>query len=350
MAGRARGMRGGGAAALFAARMTDEVEPTEAEIEELTIEGEPDENLEIQVEAEHEEDDEPAVDYSHVESEPEDDEPAVEAPDALADLQKQLATLQAEREADKARRAVDDEATELRQHRDAIAGGIKRAQSDLVAAKSVYAKAAAAGDWDRAADAQASMASITTDIKQFEEAAEEVKSAVEAFNRGVRRKPAITTTQPAGDPFDQAVATMTPKSQEWCKTNKADLIKSPARAARAQAANLEATEKGIALDSPEYFAHMNKAMGYQMPNTKQPRPTGQARVAAPAGGRASTSGGGKVEVKLSRDEIAMAKTLFPGDANAVKRYAANKAEIIKNGQDRSRGGPTYSNVSQNARR
>jgi hypothetical protein len=349
-----RGRRGG-AAALFAARMTEEVEPTDEEIQNFGDVPDPaddDPADDEPADVDEPEDDGPSIDYSHVEDEPADEEPEPEkpaAPDAVAELRAQLEAMQAERDAEKARAAVLDEAAELRQNQVTISRALGAAKGSLTAAKADYAKAAAAGDWTTAAEHQAAIAAATADIREFEGAQDEVAAAVEAFNRGKRRTPEAAPKQQQADPFEAAIAVMSDPSKEWCRRNKADLQKSPARGAKAQAVHLEAVDAGIKPDTPEYFDYLDKEMGYRTvtKTTKTPRPTGQPRVAAPAGGRSGPPAGNSAgEVKLSADEVAIAKTL----GMTTKKYAAYKLDIIKNGKDTSRGGPTYSNVSHLARR
>jgi len=349
-------MRRGGAAALFAARMTDEIEIPDDETEEIEAVEEGDEPEDDGVA----DDPGPSIDYSHAEDEDdgedeEEDEPApaVVVPDAVAELRAQLATMQAERDAEKARNAVNDEALELRSHQTNINRAINGARGAMETAKAAFATHSAAGDWTKAAEAQADMAGITADLREFETAADEVKQAVAAFNSGVRRKPADAPKQPQQqtDPFEVAIANLTEKTKDWVRANKADITKSPARGLKAQALDLEAQEQGLKLDSPEYFAYLDKHMGYKTTVTKKPKPTGRAQVAAPSGGRSGAPSGngggdGPMDVKLSRAEVEMAKAMNM----TTKKYAERKAEIIKNGKDRSRGGPTYSNISHNARR
>ncbi len=343
-----RGRRGG-AAALFAARMTEELEPTDEEIETFGV---PDTDPADDTPTDDEpEDDGPSIDYSHIEDEPADEESEPEKPaepDAVAELRAQLDAMQAERDAEKARAAVLDEAASLRQDQVTVSRALGQAKGALNTAKADYAKAAAAGDWTTAAEHQATIAAATADIREFEGAADEIAKAVEDFNRGKRRAAESAPKQPA-DPFETAISNMSDASKEWCRRNKADLQKSPARGVKAQALHLEAVDAGLKPDTAEYFAYLDEQMGYQpvtKKTTKTPRPTGQPRVAAPAGGRSGVPSAGANDVKLSADEVAMAKQM----GMSTKVYAARKLEIIKNGKDPSRGGPTYSNTSHLARR
>lgn len=344
-----RGRRGGGgAAAIYAARMTDEVEVKDEDNPLLNGEVDTSDPADDDPQEDpaddpvYEEDEpEPQIDLSHEEDE---DDPAE---DPVADLQRQLADLKAERDAEKAARLRDDETAQLRQHEAAITNGHRRATAALKEAKAAYATAAAAGNWDAAADAQADMAQITADIRDFEVAADEVKAAISNVGK---RKPA-QQPKPAAtdDPFEAFIAPMSEKSQAWMRTNKADLLKSQARGMKAQAAHLEAVESDIKPDTPEYFAHLDKAMGYKSmakQPQKTPKPTGRPRVAAPAGGSAGVPSTGRNEVRLSRDEVAIAKSM----GMSLKAYAANKARIIENGRNPNRGGLVYTSQQPGARR
>lgn len=331
-----RGRRGG-AAALLASRMSEEIDVSEDEREEIDgLDVEPEPIIE-------EEPDDPTPDYSHIEPEPEpEDDP--EPTDALDDLQRQLAELRGQNEALKGQ-AERGEAAELAADQAHVVTALNAAKGDLASAQADYEAAAAKGDWKTAATAQSKMALAAADLREYQGALDEVKAAITRFNKGERRAQPATPAAPA-DPFEAAISVMSDKSKEWCRKNKADLQRSPSRGAKAQAAHLEAVDAGIKPDTPEYFAFLDKQMGYEV-TTRKPKPTGQARVAAPAGARSAPTRGGEItEVKLSAAEVQMARSM----GMSTKEYAANKRELIKNGQDPARTGPRYSAQSAGNRR
>ena len=332
-------MRRGGAAALLASRMSDPIEPDEDE-EHLddTDDGASDEPEPI---VDEPDEPEPSIDYSHEEpSEAEEPAPEAEEPDELAALQAQLATLQgknAELERDR-----DD--AELSGQHAAVVGAHRQASADLDKATANYEAAAAKGDWKAAGKAQVEIARAAADVREFENAAEEIKQAIDR-NRKTPRQPQ-REQQPAagGDGFERAIAKMSDASKQWCRAHKADLASDPLRGELAKAAHIIAVSHGIKVDTPEYFAHLDKQMGYE-PVTKKPngsaaRPVGKPRVAAPSGGRAAPRGD-VGEIRLSAAEVDMAKSL--GMTN--KAYAARKKELILNGKDSSRSGPRYTQNS-----
>jgi hypothetical protein len=340
-----RGRRGA-AAALLASRMTEEIEIDDDEREEIDgLDAGADDEPEPEIEDDGADED-TAPDYSHIEPEP-DPEPEVPT-DALDDLQRQLAELRGQNEA-LSKQAERGEAAELAADQAHVVGALNAAKAELARGRADYEAASAAGKWSVAAAAQEKMALAAADLREYEGALDEVKAAITRFNKGERRaQPAASAAVPT-DQFEAAISTMGDKSKEWCRKNKADLQKSPARGQRAVTAHLEAVEAGHKVDTPEYFKFLDKQMGYETvtTTTRKPKPTGQARVAAPGGSRSAPPRGGSItEVKLSAAEVATARAL----GMTTKEYAANKRELIQNGKDASRSGPRYSEQSHANRR
>jgi hypothetical protein len=341
MANRARR---GGAAAMYASRQTDEIEVDEDE----DVTTEPDEHDEpdddgpaVVEEAEPEPDELP--DYSHEEPEPAADEPEDDT-DGVKALQRQLAELQGEN-AELQKKADRGEGAELAAQQAIITNALAGAKGDLITAQEEYERAAAAGEWNKAANAQAAMAAAVADVREYEAAADELAGTIEAFKK---RPPAKPKQAAPADPFEANIANFPEKSREWCRKNRDDLTKSVARGKLAEAGHWLAVDAGIQPETPEYFAYLDKHMGYggtevtkKQQSRPSTRPTGQPRVAAPGGARSAAPRGGAGEVVLSRAEVNMAKTM----GISVKEYAKNKAEIIKNGKDPTRPGLRYSSQS-----
>lgn len=334
----------GSAAARYAARQTEEIEVSEDDEEIVIDEPDGDDEPEIVID---EPDPDPAdnlPDYSH-EEDPE-PEPKAE-PDALEVLQARLSDLQTQNAALE-QQARQGEAATLTSQRTLILSGLREAQGDLETAKAEYAVHAKAGDFVKVAEAQAKITEATIAIGQLKEGHEEIKAAIETFNKRPKAQPAA-----AADPFEAAIVGMSEPAKVWCRKNKADLTKSMVRSETAKVGHLAALEAGVTPDTPEYFAFLDKHMGYgaaPMPKNTKPgaalkRPVGQPRVAAPGGGRAAPVKGAN-DVSLSRAEVNMAKAM----GVSLKEYAANKAEIIKNGRDPSRGGLQYSANTAHSRR
>lgn len=331
--------RTGGAAARLAAALTDDIDMPEGEEPEADaiVMDDPTEGDEPEIEVitdEPEPEADLAPDYSHEAAEPEDEpEPAAPAAakeDAISALQRQLAELQGRTdraEAAAARNAVEDEYADA-------ANVLRGAQHAATRAEGKLADAFKANDAAAVAKAQRELTQITADLVEIERHEESVRRKVELAREGKLPAPARPQSQHA-DPFEAHIAGMTPASQEWCRTHKADLTKD-GRDRVAVAAHTIALARGLKSDTPEYFKFLDAQMGYEAepvtttPKTKTPaarKPVGRAQTAAPAGGGISARSG-VTEVKLSRAEIQMAQSMNI----SIKDYAANKAKIIKNGE------------------
>lgn len=334
-------MRRGAAADRLAARMTEDIviDDDEALVIDEPGDDEPDETVVIEDEPEEPA---PTIDTSHEDDE-EEDEP--EEIDGLADLKKQLDAM-SQRNQQLEAAVADGTVAEIEGQLRELDTAIAVSKRNLQSARDDFAAKLAAGDHKGAADAQLKITETHADVREFEGAAAEIKTQLSAA-----KKPAPRV---ASDPFEASIAGVTEKSKEWCRANKADLQKSPARGHKAMAAHMEALDAGIKADTPEYFDFLNEQMGYKpavTKTTKTAKPVGKARVAAPGGSRSAPARGGDVtEVRLSQKEIEFARTLFPNDKNPSKRYADQKKELIKNGRDPSRSGPRYSQQTEANRR
>lgn len=348
-----RARRGGGAADRFIARQTEEITVDGDENDALQMNAAPPDD-EPDIDIDIEEDNEPPFepDYSHdpdheqnhQERQPEEPEPE---PDGVAVLKRQLEEMRGERDALR-QRADAGEIAELEANQARLQHATTAARQALASAKADFKAAMGANDADKAADAQEAIATAAADIRQFEDAADDLKNAI-AHRKANPRQPARQAQQPAGDPQERVIASFDARLQPWIRQNKADLFKSEARGKMAEAAHFGALDAGLAEFSPEYFDHMNKTMGYEVAPKRQQqaprRPVGRAQTAAPTGSRAN---GGRPanEVSLSRAEVQIAAAM----GMSVKKYAANKAKIIENGKDPANGGHKYSAQTQHSRR
>lgn len=334
----------GGAAARYAAAMTEDIDIPE---DDTPPGGEPEQITVIEDEPEPEADNLP--DYSHEEAAEPDAEPetpaaAVAPPDAIAELQQQLAALRGDLDAANAK-VADAETVRLQGELAQVSAGHAAAVALADRLEGAIRDASARGDHAAIAKANRELAGVVQDIRDFEADAADIKRAIQ---QPQRTKAAPAAPAQAGDPFEAHISTMTPASQAWCRQNRADLTK-PGRDRVAVASHTVAVARGLKPDTPEYFKFLNEQMGYGdapavTKTTKAPPPTGRAQAAAPVSGG---SRGGVTEIKLSRAEIEIARNL----GMTTKAYAAQKAEIIKNGNDSNRTGPKYSqHTGHSARR
>lgn len=327
--------RTGGAAARLAAALTDDIDMPEGEEPEVDaiVMDDPTDEPEVEViEDDPAPEDDLAPDYSH-EAADEEPAPAPAAPasgeDAIASLQRQLDELRGERAATTARNVVEEEYANVSNVLAGAKAAAERAEGKL-------ADAFKAQDAKGVAAAQRELTQITTDLVEIERIEGELRHKVKLAREG---KLPVQQPQSQVDPFEAHISGMAPASQEWCRKHKADLTK-PGRDNVAVAAHTLALARGLEINTPEYFKFLDAQMGYEAEpvttptpktKTKTPaaarKPVGRAQTAAPAGG-VSPRGGGVTEVRLSRAEVEIARSM----GMTPKDYAANKAKIISNGK------------------
>jgi hypothetical protein len=245
----------------------------------------------------------------------------------------------ARQEAEEAARSARTEAQETRQT--SLDRGLESAKAASDAAKSEYTAAMEAGDWKKAAEAQEKLADARSDLRMYEYQ----KQSQE--RQPVTRDPAIQ-----GDPIDayiNNVGRTTPNSANWLRSHR-DWITDPQKNAKLTSAHWDAVGEGIAVDSPEYFAHVERKIGM----TKEAEKTNGGAVArkpavpvaavSPSPG--GTSGGGGVEVKLTKGEALNAtdgtlvwnyddpsgqKRFKKGDPIGLQEMARRKRELKAQG-------------------
>jgi hypothetical protein len=225
-----------------------------------------------------------------------DDEPHGEAPgDAVGDLKGQVAALQRQAAAEKARA----DRVERDNYAAQIRAGRENAQYAAQAAAAEFASAAEEGDFTRQADAQRRIARAEAEALRLQEA-----------EAGIPRQ-----TQVSGDPIEAAIASRTPQTQAWFRSHPdqarafALLMTGQAsgddlkRARKLSAAHEDALAEGYTADSPEYFGHVEKFIGITGERQRRSSPP-----AAPVSGASWAGGGsrGGTQVTLTAGEAAAA--------------------------------------------
>lgn len=134
-----------------------------------------------------------------------------------------------------------------------VASAIDSVKRDQEVLKAHLRDAMAVGDFDRAANLQASMAANFTKLNQLESGFEEMKNAPRPA------PPALP--QPSGDDLvDDLIGRVTPKSADWLRDNKKHLP--DARSIRIMArAHEDAVDSGITPESDEYFRFVEGRLG-----------------------------------------------------------------------------------------
>lgn len=284
-------------------------------------------------------------------SEDDDREPALkDDDDPFSDLEKQLATLKKRAE------NVEAENVQLRQHAEASEADVVLSQQAVIGhaianSNNVLRQATAeldaalkGQDGARAAKAQRAIIRAEMDLADYERAADELKTEIEQAKRKPKEQP---KPKGSGDAYLDSIAHMDKQAQDWLVKNRGDIEGNPKRATRAVAAHNLALTEDIAPNTPEYFAFLDKQMGYpngkasDVTTKKRERTTAKRQVSAPGGGRAS-SNNGRREVHLTAAERQTATAM----GMTAAKYAANKLQIEENGRNNADGLRFYRDSNQ----
>lgn len=255
----------------------------------------------------------------------------------------------ARQEADAARTAVT--ASNL----DTITTALNAATAEIDAAERDYKIAAESGDATAMAASTRRMAKAEALILRYDEA----KSDIEA--RKAAPTPERRTSAP--DPVEAYVQGRTEPTARWLREHR-EFVTDPRKNAKLTSAHWDAVGEGIALDTPEYFSHVEQFIGIgkaadtvvtagddvarpgavqQQPAVRRPA----ARQVAPVAGSGGNGGaGGAQTVRLTPGEAAAAtdgthqwnyddpspqKKFRKGDPIGTQEFARRKLALTKQG-------------------
>lgn len=253
-------------------------------------------------------------------------------------LQRQFNEMKTAREAAEARnreyeqRTASHEQDQVATQRALLDHAFERAKSDVSANKILFREAMKAGNFDEAAEAQASIAAAQLDVRNYELAREEFERVAE---QRAQKKPAQTH-----DPVEEYIGQFTAPVQNWARKHKSDLFSKPSRTQKAVALHYEAVDEGIAPDTDAYFAYLDKHMGYaetkDQPEPKKAQHQRPVMAAAPVSRSSNGVGGNMVELTAAERETAGRLGM------SLTKYAKYKKELTEKGRDPNWRGPRYS--------
>jgi len=206
---------------------------------------------------------------------------------------------QAEREAAQSRTQVAES------QRTTVDSGIAAAKSEADAAEEAYKAAFEAGNAIDAAKAQRRMSRAEADLALLEQAKGDLAEPT-TQRRTEQREP----TQQQPDPIEAFINSRTAPTQTWLRAHR-DYLTDPKKNAKMQAAHFDAESEGFALDSTQYFDHIERFLGMKKDaepaktngaaeaQVSQRRPTAPVAPVTPSGGGMS---GESNTVKLTRGE------------------------------------------------
>jgi hypothetical protein len=198
--------------------------------------------------------------------------------------------------------------------------------------RSAFSEAMTAGDYDKAGEIQEAIATNAANLNDLKKGQRAMEDAAE---RAKKEKPAEPL---GGDAIDQWAASVTPRSANWLRSNKA-AISTPAMQKRVLLAHGLAADEGIEPDSDAYFEFIERNIGLRKeapkprviaddegtadsPLSSASAPAPRRSVSPPAAPVSRGTGRTNV-VRLSADEREAARI----SGLSEEEYARNKEKI-----------------------
>jgi hypothetical protein len=196
-----------------------------------------------------------------------------------------------------------------------------------------YAAAMQAGAFDQAAEIQSQMSINGAKMLQLE-------NGKAALTERLKNPPQQQPEMPA-DPVEVVASQLSPRSAAWVRAHP-ECVRDKRLYMKMVGAHNIAVADGFQADTDEYFAEIERQMGYRKPQTTvqhddDEEPTSMAAKpsarkapppAAPSSRAASNGSGGRNTVTLTREEREMAGIM----GMTPEEYAKNKVALKKEGK------------------
>jgi hypothetical protein len=185
-------------------------------------------------------------------------------------------------------------------------GGRLQAQSEQ--AKRMYTEAYDAGDANKMADAQQTMAAIAVEQQNYNTAKTRVEQQTKAQEAAAQQPQQPQQPQQKQAPKAQEPD---PRAKEWATTNKWFGQDQVMTTATFTLHNMLTNEEGFDPATEEYYSEMDRRIRQEFPHkfqSQSPRKSGGSQVAS-AGNSASRNNQRRRTVKLSHSQVAIAKKL-----------------------------------------
>jgi hypothetical protein len=232
-------------------------------------------------------------------------EKALETANQQITTQSTLASQATQRAAQAEREAIQARTEASQSQKTTVDSGISAAKAEADAAEESYKAAFEAGNAGDMAKAQRRMSRAEADLALLEQAKGDLADPPQ------RQTQRTEAPQPA-DPIEQFINSRTAPTQTWLRKN-IDYLRDPKKNAKMQAAHYDAESEGLALDSPQYFDHIERFLGMKKPaetqrqqngngadtTTSQRRPTAPTAPVTASGGGMSGEGS---TVRLTKGE------------------------------------------------
>jgi hypothetical protein len=181
-----------------------------------------------------------------------------EAARQIADYQRREAEMY-KQNADWGRQARTNEQRAFQAEVDAVNNGIATFESELVSAKSAARIAATTGDWDTHTEASERIGQASWNLQEYKNA----KQRLEQQGERIKQQQQYYQQQPQTD--EQAIDSdqrLTYQQKQWFKKHP-EILHDGYKSNKLGVAHHETVNKGIRIDTPEYFEAIDIAMGYK---------------------------------------------------------------------------------------
>lgn len=247
--------------------------------------------------------------------------PEISADEGINEMKKRLqaaeeARLTAERQA---RMAAEKAQRANLETRDAnyqlVSNAIETVKGRAEAIKQAYANAMSAGDFDKAAQLQEALAVNAQQLAELKRGKKAMKSEMK---QPQKEAPLPSSNEPM---IDQLARQVSPRSASWLKENR-DTLDNERMIRRMFRAHEDAVDDGIAPDSDEYFSYIESRLGM---GRKEEVPAPR-RSAPPPPAPVSRGGQRPSVVRLSREQVEMAKMMGMSESDYAKNMVALQRE------------------------
>lgn len=275
--------------------------------------------------------DEPVIEVVVKKDEPELKEPSAEVDEGLKRVQKQLeeergARADAERRANDAARGEQAARLDVQEtQKSLLDNAIASVKSSQEALKARYREARNANDIEAEFQVQEEMSSNAAKLLQLEQG----KKALDG-----QPKPAIRTPSDLVEGFARDLS---PRSGAWVRAHP-EFVRDQGKHRQMIAAHELALARGHVVDSDEYFSSIEKTLDVAEPASVEKtdesalseaaRPKKAAPASAPVSRTGTASGTRSNVVKLSPEEVEIAKLMGMSE----REYAVQKVELQKEGR------------------
>lgn len=283
------------------------------------------EHVEVALEEEKKSPDEPKIEV--VDEKPEkkqEERPEVSPEEGIQAMKKRLEMAeQARLDAEKRAREFAERAHKATSEtKDAnyqlVVNAIETVKGRADAIKSAYANAMAAGDFDKAAQLQEALAVNAQQLSELKRGKKAMKEELEKAEKAPPEAP-----ERSSEPMiDQLARQVSPKSASWLRENR-DALDNERMIRRMFRAHEDAIDDGIAPDSDEYFDYIEGRLGMKQ---REEAPAPARKPVPPPPAPVSRGGQRPNVIRLSREQVEMAKMMGMSEADYAKNMVALQRE------------------------